>query len=134
MLFKIYILGWFSLKNILLTVTYVTWEWSKSCLKAKLCSIVLCILVVFWYIFSAFTTNSVLAIRRTSLFWCSPLRCSIYIYIYKTLHLVLICNGDTQCTSCASCAQAHELPLSHWKAHCFHNYIHVLCPSYLCEI
>ena len=35
------------------------------------------ILIVFRYMFFAFTTRSVLAIRRTWLWWSSPLRCSV---------------------------------------------------------
>ena len=38
-------------------------------------SIVMCILLVFRYMFSVFTTSSVLEIRRTSLLLSSPLRC-----------------------------------------------------------
>ena len=38
-------------------------------------SIVMCILLVFRYMFSVFTTSNVLAIRRTSLLWSSPRSC-----------------------------------------------------------
>ena len=37
----------------------------------------ICILIVFQYIFSAFTTISVPAIRMTSLLWSSPSSCSV---------------------------------------------------------
>ena len=40
-------------------------------------STTLCILVMFWYIFLAFNTSSVLSIRRTSLLCGSPLRCLV---------------------------------------------------------
>ena len=40
---------------------------SKNCLMAELCFHRFVYLIVFRYIFSAFTTSSVLAIRRTSL-------------------------------------------------------------------
>lgn len=46
------------------------YDWATS-------SIALCILVMFWYIFLAFNTSSVLSIRRTSLLCGSPLRCLV---------------------------------------------------------
>ena len=39
--------------------------------------IVMCIFLMFRYIFSVFTTSSVLTIRRTSLMRSSPLSCSV---------------------------------------------------------
>ena len=71
---------------------------------------VLCILIVFQYLFSAFTTSSALVIRRTSFLWSSPLSCSVallllwdgllvilhtlFSYIYHLYHL-----WWSQCTS-----------------------------------
>ena len=46
---------------------------SKSSLKAELFPWFMCTFLVFRYIFSAFTTSSVLAIRRILLMWSSPL-------------------------------------------------------------
>ena len=50
---------------------------SESCLMAELCYHHFVHLVVFRYRFLAFTTSSVLAIRRSSILWGSPLRCSV---------------------------------------------------------
>ena len=52
----------------------------KNCLMAELCFHCFvhfdCISIL-WYTFWAITARSVLAIRSTSLLWCSPLSCSV---------------------------------------------------------
>ena len=55
-------------------------------------SIVLCILIVFWYIFSTFTTSNVSAIRRTSLLWSSPLSCSVALMSPLGTNCVYYCS------------------------------------------
>ena len=58
--------------------TFMAWNRvSKSCLMAEHCFHILCILVVFRYIFLAFTTSRTLMIRRISLLWSSSPTCSL---------------------------------------------------------
>ena len=68
----IYHLWWSNCTSLLRATNFLkAVKWLSSV------SIVLCILIVFRYTFSAFTTNSLLAIRRTSLWWSLPLSCSV---------------------------------------------------------
>ena len=52
----------------------------KTCLMAELCFhcfVHFDCISIFWYTFPVITARSVLAIRSTSLLWCSPLSCSV---------------------------------------------------------
>ena len=103
------------------------------------------------YIFSAFTRGSVLAVRRGSLLWSSPLKCSVApMNPYRMKHFCYCSEivGEQHCThfdhSYSICgegsAHLYEKNQSIYKKSClmdelcFHRFVHFACnPIYVFE-
>ena len=87
---------------------------SISCLMSSV-SIVFCVLIMFRYIFSAFTTNSVLVIKRALLLWSSPLSCSVALMSRLRMKRVCYCSWDISLVTLhALCSYMYHL----WWSQC----------------
>ena len=72
-------------------------------------SIVLCILIVFRYIFSGFTTSTELAIRTFSLLWSSLLSCSVALLSHWRTKRVCYCSEMVRLWHCTNCVHIYTI-------------------------